>query len=52
MTYIGAPAVGFAFNKDLPKFQIDKGAEAILIIELDENDIRCNPILLNDASSG
>lgn len=47
VTYIGAPAVGFAFNKDLPKFQIDKGAEAILIIELDENDIRCNPILLN-----
>lgn len=47
VTYVGAPAVGFAFNKALPKFQIDKGAEAILIIELNEHGIRCKPILLN-----
>lgn len=47
ITYIGSPAVGFAFNKDLPKFQIDNGAEAILFIEINDLGIHCKPIYLN-----
>ncbi len=47
ITYICSPAVGFAFNKDLPKFQIDKDAEALLLIEINDLDINCTPIRLN-----
>lgn len=47
VTYIGSPAVGFAFNKDLPKFQIDNGAEAILILELNNDRINCKSVMIN-----
>lgn len=39
--YICAPSIGFAFNKDLPKFQIDNGEEGFLIIDLYNNEINC-----------
>lgn len=35
--YISASSIAFAFDKDLPKFQITKGTEGFNIITLDEN---------------
>lgn len=46
--YICAPSVGFAFNKDLPKFQIDRGAEGFLVIELNGNCVITKQILINE----
>ena len=37
--FSSAPSVGFAFNKDYPKFQIVKGQEGFNIIELHEDRI-------------
>ena len=46
--YICAPSIGFAFNKSLPRFQIDKGHEGFLIIDINNQYIECNTILLNE----
>lgn len=46
-TYICAPSVGFAFNKDLPKFQIDDGKEGYLILNINGDEIDCIINLIN-----
>lgn len=46
--YICAPSIGFAFNKDLPKFQIDKGAEGFLIIDINNQKIHCKRVQINE----
>lgn len=38
-TFISAPSVGFAFHKDLAKYEIDKGQEGFLLIEIDSRII-------------
>lgn len=43
-TYICAPSIGFAFDKDLPKFQIASGEEALLLIEANDMEIVCKQI--------
>lgn len=35
--YSSAPSIGFAFDRDLPKFQIAKGNEGFSIIQLDDD---------------
>lgn len=37
--YISSPAVGYAFNKDLPKFQIATGEEGFAIIDISESKV-------------
>ena len=37
--YSSTPSTGFAFDKDLPKFQINHGAEGYNIVSLDKDDI-------------
>lgn len=41
ITYICAPSVGFAFNNDLPKFQIDEGNEGFLTLNINGDEIDC-----------
>jgi hypothetical protein len=31
--------VGFAFNKDFPKYKLDKGQEGFLIIDIENRNI-------------
>lgn len=38
-TFISAPSVGFAFSKDLAKYQIDNGKEGFLIIDIENKRI-------------
>ena len=38
--YTSAPAVGYAFNNDLPKFEIDYGAEGYSIVEINDDNIK------------
>lgn len=38
-TFVSAPSVGFAFNKDFPKYKIDKGQEGFLIIDIENRNI-------------
>lgn len=38
-TYVSAPSVGFAFNKDFPKYELDKGQEGFLIIDIENRNI-------------
>lgn len=45
-TYICAPSVGFAFDKDLPKFQIDKDKEGFLILTINGENIDCVKCLI------
>lgn len=45
-TYVCAPSVGFAFDKDLPKFQIDKGKEGFLILTINGENIDCVKCLI------
>lgn len=45
-TYICAPSVGFAFDKDLPKFQIDMGKEGFLILTINGENIDCVKCLI------
>lgn len=44
--YSAAPSIGFAFDKDLPKFQIAKGNEGFNLITIANDEIKINPILL------
>jgi len=44
--YSSSTAVGFAFNKDIPKFQINDGLEGFSLIEMTNNDISIRNILL------
>ena len=44
--YSSSSAVGFAFDKELPKFQIAKGLEGFSIIDIDKNEIITNNILI------
>ncbi len=37
---ISAPSVGFAFNKDLPKYEIDQGKEGFLKIDIENNNVK------------
>jgi len=37
---VSAPAVSFAFHKDLPKYEVDKGQEGFLIIDINNKDIK------------
>lgn len=37
IVYSSAPAIGFAFDKDLPKYQILDGAEGYNVIDIDED---------------
>lgn len=37
---VSAPAVSFAFHKDLPKYEIDYGQEGFLIIDINNKDIK------------
>lgn len=46
--YICAPSLGFAFNKDLPRFQIDKGAEGFLIIDIDNQILKCIRVSIDE----
>lgn len=39
-TLVSAPAVSFAFNKDLPKYDIDKGHEGFLVIDINNKNIK------------
>lgn len=38
--YISSPAIGFAFNKDLPKYRIAKGEEGFVILDISESEIK------------
>lgn len=38
--YMSSPAVGFAFNKDLPKYRIAKGEEGFAILDISESKIK------------
>ena len=38
-TFVSAPSVGFAFNKDFPKYELDKGQEGFLIIDIENRNI-------------
>lgn len=44
--FSSAPSVGYAFDLDLPKFQIADGDEAFNLIKLDFNDIQITTIKL------
>ena len=46
--YTSAPAVSYAFNNRLAKFEINYGAEGYSLIEIDEEGIFITPYLLND----
>ena len=37
--FISSPAIGYAFNKELPKFKIAEGEEGYTIIELNDKEI-------------
>lgn len=45
-TFISAPSVGFAFNKDLPQFEIDNGNEGFLIIDIENRHITIEAVKL------
>jgi Icc protein len=38
-TFISAPSIGFAFHKDLAKYEINKGQEGFLIIDVEDNNM-------------
>lgn len=38
-TFVSAPSVGFAFNKDFPKYELDKGQEGFLIIDIENRNV-------------
>lgn len=44
--YISSPAVGYAFNKDLPKFQIATGEEGFAIIDISESKVNTEIVRL------
>ena len=44
--FICVPSIGFAFDKDLPKFQIDNGKEGFLKLILNGDDIDCTKFLI------
>jgi len=45
-TLVSAPAVSFAFHKDLPKYELDKGQEGFLIIDIDDNNIKVEKVII------
>ena len=45
--FSSSSAVGFAFNKDLPKFQIDDGLEGFSVIEIENNKINIRNVSLS-----
>ena len=46
--YTSAPAVSYAFDNRLAKFEIDYGAEGYNLIEINDEEIFITPYLLND----
>lgn len=44
--FSSAPSIGFAFDKDLPKFQIAKGNEGFSLIDITESNITIKTIHL------
>jgi len=44
--YSAAPSVGFAFDKDLPKFQIAKGQEGFNLITIENEQIKIETVKL------
>lgn len=38
--YISSPAIGFAFNKDLPKYKIATGEEGFVVLDITESEVR------------
>ena len=44
--YSAAPSIGFAFDKDLPKYQIASGQEGFNLITITGTDIKIDTILL------
>ena len=44
--YSSSSSVGFAFNKELSKFQIAKGQEGFSLIDIENNEIKITNILL------
>ena len=44
--FSSAPAIGFAFDKDLPKYQIAKGHEGLSLIDITESNITIKTIHL------
>lgn len=44
--YVSAPSIGFAFDKDLPKFQIAQNHEGFNIINVSDGEIEIEKILL------
>lgn len=46
--FSSAPSIGFAFDKDLPKFQIANGKEGFNIIEIEKCDIQIHTVHLNN----
>lgn len=44
--YASAPSVGFAFDKNLPKYQISSGDEGYNILHIEGNDVRIQRIRL------
>jgi Predicted phosphohydrolases len=49
--YVSAPSVGFAFDKDLPKFQIAQGEEGINIIDITSNSATIEKVLISTGLS-
>ena len=45
--YSAAPSIGFAFDKDLPKFQIAAGKEGFNIITISDSGIKNETILIS-----
>jgi Icc protein len=45
--YTSAPAVSYAFDNRLAKFEIDYGAEGYNLIEIENNDIKVQNYKLN-----
>lgn len=44
--YSSASAIGYAYDKELPKFQIADGKEGFSVIEISENDITIENVLI------
>lgn len=44
--YVSAPSVGFAFDKDLPKFKIAIGDEGFNVIDVSNGGIKVEKVLL------
>lgn len=44
--YVSAPSIGFAFDKDLPKFKIAQGEEGINIIDIIDKSVIIKKVLI------